>query len=59
MLASGMTEDEILNNCPYLEKADFQPSTPTLRLALKLLFDANLPPQLVLRTDNATGRVQP
>ena len=23
MLASGMTEDEILNDYPYLEKADF------------------------------------
>jgi len=23
MLASGMTEDEILRDCPYLEKADF------------------------------------
>ena len=23
MLASGMTEDEILNEYPYLEKADF------------------------------------
>jgi uncharacterized protein (DUF433 family) len=24
MLASGMTEDEILNDYPYLEKADFR-----------------------------------
>jgi uncharacterized protein (DUF433 family) len=24
MLASGMTEDEILGDYPYLEKADFQ-----------------------------------
>ncbi|HUB81933.1 MAG TPA: DUF433 domain-containing protein [Bryobacteraceae bacterium] len=23
MLASGMTEGEILNDCPYLERADF------------------------------------
>jgi uncharacterized protein (DUF433 family) len=23
MLASGMTEDDILTACPYLEKADF------------------------------------
>jgi hypothetical protein len=26
MLASGMTEDEVLTEYAYLEKADFQPS---------------------------------
>jgi len=31
MLASGMTEDEILDDYPYLERPTFQPSMPTLR----------------------------
>ena len=31
MLASGITEDEILHDFPYLQKADFPAVYPTLR----------------------------
>ena len=56
MLASGMTEEEILEDFPYLERADF-PAVLCLCVAiwtgtstaLKLLFDANLSPKLVAR----------
>jgi hypothetical protein len=48
MLASGMTENEILGDYPYLEKADFpavyayasQAGTGA-HISLKLLFDAS------------------
>ena len=52
LLASGMTEGEILNDFPYLEKPTFPLFTHMLRIlggnrfALKLLFDANLSPKL-------------
>src|SRR5260370_41495669 len=56
MLASGMTEEEILRDYSYLEKADFPAidayasQTGRQRLSrLKLLFDANLSPKLVGR----------
>ena len=56
MLASGMTESEILADYPYLENADFQRGLcvcgevrPRTNVAVKLLFDANLSPRLVSR----------
>ena len=56
MLASGMTQDEILQEYPYLEKADFSAvyayasqAGRERPLPLKLLFDANLCPKLVGR----------
>ena len=51
-LASGMTEDEILRDFPYLEKEDFQAvfeffaSIPKGSPCLKLLVDENLAPRL-------------
>ena len=52
-LASGMTEDEILRDFPYLEKEDFQAvyeffaSIPERIAVLEAFVDENLPPRLV------------